>query len=158
MKIGRKIESLLSDNASLRRSGHWQSAEEPTLNVLVSLSSKARTLAMGGSSLSGWLNTATRFEGLEQQRRESRIKLRDQVYATEQINAATYDEEETLNRLLTMLDQAIDTLGPPDCEIIAADIWRDRICRCGNHRLGMSCSDRFYIANNFQPIQKPHTA
>ena len=105
-------------SVSLRRSGNRQLAEEATQNVLISLAQKARKLSVQESNLAGWLYTATKFEVSKLQRRESRIKMREQAYATEQMNAATHDDEENFKRLLPMLDQAIDTLRPQDREVI----------------------------------------
>ncbi len=112
----RHVDMIFS--VSLRRSGNWQLAEEATQNVLVSLSMKAQKLAVLGSSLSGWLHTATKFEVAKLQRRETRIKRREQAYAADHMKTSTQSEDETFLRLVPLLDQAIDQLRAPDREVI----------------------------------------
>jgi DNA-directed RNA polymerase specialized sigma24 family protein len=77
----RHVDMIFS--VSLRRSGNRQLAEEATQNVLVGLSRKARSSAARESGLTGWLHTSTKFEVAKLQRRETRIKMREQAYATE---------------------------------------------------------------------------
>ncbi len=103
---------------SLRRSGNRQLAEEATQNVLIALSSKSRKFSAQDSNLTAWLHTSTKFEIAKLQRREIRIKKREQVYATENMNTSTQDDDETFRRLIPMLDQAIDQLRAPDREVI----------------------------------------
>jgi RNA polymerase sigma factor (sigma-70 family) len=103
---------------SLRRSGHRQLAEEATQNVLIALSKNARKFTASDSTLTAWLHTSTKFEIAKLQRRESRIKRREQLYATESMKTSLQDDEETFQRLLPLLDQAIDSLRPPDREVI----------------------------------------
>lgn len=112
----RHVDMIFS--VSLRRSGNRQLAEEATQNVLISLAGKARKLANQGSSLSGWLHTATKFEVSKLQRRESRIKRREQEYASDPMKAPTQDDDETFLRLMPLLDQAIDRLCASDREVI----------------------------------------
>jgi RNA polymerase sigma factor (sigma-70 family) len=105
---------------SRRRSGDRQLAEEATQNVLIALSSKARKFTAQDSNLTAWLHTSTKFEVSKLLRREARIKMREQAYATELMKTSTQDEneDETFLRLLPILDQAIDHLRPPDREAI----------------------------------------
>ncbi len=103
---------------SLRRSANRQLAEEATQNVLIALSSKARKFTAQDCNLTAWLHTSTKFEIAKLQRRESRIKQREQAYATENMNTSTQDDDETFQRLLPLLDQAIDQLRAPDREVI----------------------------------------
>ena len=103
---------------SLRRSGNRQLAEEATQNVLIALSSKSRKFSAQDSNLTAWLHTSTKFEIAKLQRREIRIKKREQAYATENMKTSTQDDDETFQRLLPLLDQAIDQLRTPDREVI----------------------------------------
>ena len=103
---------------SLRRSNNRQLAEEATQNVLLSLSKKARKLSSGESNLTAWLHTSTKFEVSNLQRRESRIRTREQAYANENMNTSTEDEDRAFQRLYPLLDQAIDDLRTSDREVI----------------------------------------
>ena len=100
----RHVDMIFS--VSLRRSGNRQLAEEATQNVLISLAKKAGKLSTQESSLSGWLHTATKFEVSKLQRRETRIKMREQAYAESNMMTSTHHEEETFQRLVPLLDQA----------------------------------------------------
>ena len=123
---------------SLRRSGNRQLAEEATQNVLVSLASKARKLSAQESSLTGWLHTATKFEVSKLQRREARIKMREQDYATDQMKTSTQAQEETFWHLLPILDQAIDQLRSPDREVIVRRYLEGQDFRRIGDALGIS--------------------
>lgn len=112
----RHVDMIFS--VSLRRSGNRQLAEEATQNVLVSLSIKAKKLALLGSSLSGWLHTATKFEVAKLQRSETRIKRREQLYASEHMKTSAQNKDETFLRLVPLLDQAIDQLRASEREVI----------------------------------------
>lgn len=112
----RHVDMIFS--VSLRRSGNRQLAEEATQNVLVGLSMKARKLAVGESSLSGWLHTATKFEVAKLRRQETRIKKREQAYASDPMKTPTQSDDETFLRLVPLLDQAIDQLRANDREVI----------------------------------------
>jgi len=103
---------------SLRRSGNGQLAEEATQNVLIALSKSARKFNAPESNLTAWLHTSTKFEIAKLQRRESRIKHREQAYATENMKTSLQDDDKTFQRLLPVLDQAIDSLRAPDREVI----------------------------------------
>jgi DNA-directed RNA polymerase specialized sigma24 family protein len=103
---GRHVDMIFA--VSLRRSGNRQLAEEATQNVLVSLSMKARKLSAQASSLTGWLHTSTRFEVSKLQRREARLKMREQAYASNPMKTSTHSEDKPFERLYPMLDQAID--------------------------------------------------
>lgn len=103
---------------SLRRSNNRQLAEEVTQNVLLTLSRKARKLSASESNLTAWLHTSTRFEVAKLQRRESRIRNREQAYASENMNTSTQDEDRAFQRLYPLLDQAIDDLRTSDREVI----------------------------------------
>jgi RNA polymerase sigma factor (sigma-70 family) len=123
---------------SLRRSGNRQLAEEATQNVLLCLSSKARKLSAQESNLTGWLHTTTKFEVAKLQRRETRIKLREQAYATDQMKTPTQDDDETFRRLLPVLDQAIDHLRAPDREVIVRRYLEGQDFRRIGEELGIS--------------------
>jgi RNA polymerase sigma factor (sigma-70 family) len=112
----RHVDMIFS--VSLRRSQNRQLAEEATQNVLVILSMKAKKLALLGSSLSGWLHTATKFEVAKLQRRETRVKRREQAYANDPMKSLAQDDDETFLRLIPLLDQAIDHLRATDREVI----------------------------------------
>lgn len=132
----RHVDMIFS--VSLRRSGNRQLAEEATQNVLVSLSMKARKLAVGESSLTGWLHTATKFEVSKLQRRESRIKRREQSYAADQMKTFTQSDDETFLRLVPLLDQAIDQLRAPDREVIVRRYLEGQDFRRIGEALGIS--------------------
>lgn len=132
----RHVDMIFS--VSLRRSGNRQLAEEATQNVLVSLSVKARKLAAEESGLSGWLHTATKFEVAKLLRRETRIKRREQAYASEFMNAATQSDDETFLRLVPMLDQAIDQLRASDREVIVRRYLEGQDYRRIGEALGIS--------------------
>ncbi|BCX47810.1 RNA polymerase sigma-24 factor [Haloferula helveola] len=102
---------------SLRRANNRQLAEEATQNVLLSLSKKARKLSMQERNLTGWLHRSTRFEVSKLQRREARIRKREEAYASANMNTTTHDED-AFDRLLPVLDQAIDHLRAADREVI----------------------------------------
>lgn len=125
-------------SVSLRRSGNRQLAEEATQNVLVSLSMKARKLATGESSLSGWLHTATKFEVAKLQRREARIKRREQAYANDPMKTSTPNENQTFLRLMPLLDEAIDQLRSPDREVIVRRYLEGQDFRRIGEALGIS--------------------
>lgn len=112
----RHVDMIFS--VSLRRSHHRQLAEEATQNVLVILSMKAKKLALLGSSLSGWLHTATKFEVAKLQRRETRVKRREQAYANDPMKSSAQNDDENFLRLIPLLDQAIDHLRASDREVI----------------------------------------
>lgn len=112
----RHVDMIFS--VSLRRANNRQLAEEATQNVLLSLSRKARKLSAGESNLTAWLHTSTKFEVAKLRRRESRIRNREQAYASENMNTSTQDEEQAFQRLYPLLDQAIDDLRTPDREVI----------------------------------------
>lgn len=103
---------------SLRRSGDRQLAEEATQNVLIALCKSARKFNAPESNLTAWLHTSTKFEIAKLQRRESRLKQREQAYATDNMNTSLQDDDKTFQRLLPLLDQAIDSLRAPDREVI----------------------------------------
>ncbi len=130
----RHVDMIFS--VSLRRSGNRQLAEEATQNVLVSLSMKARKLAK--SNLSGWLHTATKFEVAKLRRRETRIKQREQAYASDPMNTSTPSDDETFLRLVPMLDQAIDQLRASDREVIVRRYLEGQDFRCIGEALGIS--------------------
>jgi RNA polymerase sigma factor (sigma-70 family) len=132
----RHVDMIFS--VSLRRSGNRQLAEEATQNVLLSLSRKARKLAARESGLTGWLHTSTKFEVSKLQRRESRIKMREQAYATNDMMTSTQGEDETFQRLLPMLDQAIDHLRAPDREVIVRRYLEGQDFRHIGEALGIS--------------------
>jgi RNA polymerase sigma factor (sigma-70 family) len=133
---GRHVDMIFS--VSLRRSGNRQLAEEATQNVLVSLSMKARKLAVGESSLSGWLHTATKFEVAKLQRRETRIKKREQAYASDPMKTPTQSEDDTFLRLVPLLDQAIDQLRASDREVIVRRYLEGQDFRRIGEALGIS--------------------
>ncbi len=112
----RHVDMIFS--VGLRRSHNRQLAEEATQNVLVILSMKAKKLALLGSSLSGWLHTATKFEVAKLQRRETRVKRREQAYANDPMKSSAQVDDETFLRLIPLLDQAIDHLRASDREVI----------------------------------------
>jgi RNA polymerase sigma factor (sigma-70 family) len=114
-KLARRHVDMLFA-VSLRRTKNRQLAEEATQNVLLSLSKKARKLSLQESNLTGWLHKSTRFEVAKLQRREARIRKREEAYASANMNAS--DEENTFQRLLPLLDQAIDSLRAPDREVV----------------------------------------
>lgn len=132
----RHVDMIFS--VSLRRSGNRQLAEEATQNVLVSLFMKARKLAVGESSLTGWLHTATKFEVSKLQRRETRIKKREQAYAADQMKTFTQSDDETFLRLVPLLDQAIDQLRAPDREVIVRRYLEGQDFRRIGEELGIS--------------------
>ena len=132
----RHVDMIFS--VSLRRSGHRQLAEEATQNVLVSLSMKAKKLAVPGNSLSGWLHTATKFEVAKLQRRETRIKRREQAYASNHMNASTQNDDETFLRLVPLLDEAIDQLRATDREVIVRRYLEAQDFRSIGEALGIS--------------------
>lgn len=132
----RHVDMIFS--VSLRRSGNRQLAEEATQNVLVSLSMKARKLAAGESSLSGWLHTATKFEVAKLLRREARIKRREQAYASDPMKTSTQTDDETFLRLIPLLDQAIDQLRASDREVIVRRYLEGQDFRRIGEALGIS--------------------
>ncbi len=132
----RHVDMIFS--VSLRRSGNRQLAEEATQNVLVSLFMKARKLAVGESSLTGWLHKATKFEVSKLQRRETRIKRREQAYAADQMKTFTQSDDETFLRLAPLLDQAIDQLRAPDREVIVRRYLEGQDFRRIGDALGIS--------------------
>lgn len=132
----RHVDMIFS--VSLRRSGNRQLAEEATQNVLVSLSMKARKLAAGGSSLSGWLHTATKFEVAKLLRRETRIKRREQAYASDPMKTSIQTDDETFLRLIPLLDQAIDQLRASDREVIVRRYLEGQDFRRIGEALGIS--------------------
>lgn len=121
---------------SLRRCNNRQLAEEATQNVLVCLSLKAKKLAAKESNLTAWLHTSTRFEVAKLQRRESRIHKREQSYARETMN--TPEEEDHFERLLPLLDQAIDQLPTSDREVIVRRYLEGQSFRLIGKALGIS--------------------
>jgi len=123
---------------SLRRSGNRQLAEEATQNVLIALSGRARKHSVPESNLTAWLHTSTKFEVSKLQRRESRIKKREQAYATERMKTTTLDDEESFQRLLPMLDQAIDQLRAADREVIVRRYLEGQDFRRIGEALGIS--------------------
>lgn len=123
---------------SLRRSGNRQMAEEATQNVLIALSKSALKFTAQDSNLTAWLHTSTRFEVSKLQRREARIKKREQAYATEQMKTGTHEEDETFRRLLPMLDQAIDALRVSDKEVIVRRYLEGQDFRRIGEALGIS--------------------
>ena len=132
----RHVDMIFS--VSLRRSGNRQLAEEATQNVLVSLSTKARKLATGESSLSGWLHMATKFEVAKLLRRETRIKRREQAYASDPMKTSTRNDDETFLRLIPLLDQAIDQLRASDREVIVRRYLEGQDFRRIGEALGIS--------------------
>lgn len=132
----RHVDMIFS--VSLRRSGNRQLAEEATQNVLVSLSMKARKLAVGEGSLSGWLHTATKFEVTKLQRRETRLKRREQAYASDPMKTSTQSDDETFQRLVSLLDQAIDQLRASDREVIVRRYLEGQDFRRIGEALGIS--------------------
>ncbi len=122
----------------LRRSGNRQLAEEATQNVLIALSSKVRKFTAGDSNLTAWLHTSTKFEIAKLQRREARIKLREQAYAADQMKTSTPDEEDTFQRLLPLLDETIDQLRAPDREVIVRRYLEGQDFRHIGKALGIS--------------------
>lgn len=132
----RHVDMIFS--VSLRRSGNRQLAEEATQNVLVGLSMKARKLAVGESSLSGWLHTATKFEVAKLLRRETRIKRREQAYASDPMKTSTQDDDENFLRLMPLLDQAIDQLRASDREVIVRRYLEGQDFRRIGEALGIS--------------------
>lgn len=133
---GRHVDMIFA--VSLRRSGNRQLAEEATQNVLVSLSRKARKLSAQAGSLTGWLHTSTRFEVSKLQRREARIKMREQAYASNHMNPSTHGEDEAFERLYPMLDQAIDHLRTADREVIVRRFLEGQNFRRIGEALGIS--------------------
>jgi RNA polymerase sigma factor (sigma-70 family) len=132
----RHVDMIFS--VSLRRSGHRQLAEEATQNVLLALSLKARKLAASGNNLPGWLHTATKFEVAKLQRRESRLKKREQAYAASQMNTSPRHEDDTFPRLLPLLDKAIDQLRASDRDIIVRRYLEGQDFRRIGEALGIS--------------------
>jgi RNA polymerase sigma factor (sigma-70 family) len=133
---GRHVDMIFA--VSLRRSGNRQLAEEATQNVLVSLSIKARKLSARASSLSGWLHASTRFEVSKLQRREARIKTREQAYASNHMKTSSQSEDEAFERLFPMLDQAIDHLRAADREVIVRRYLEGQNFRRIGEALGIS--------------------
>ena len=132
----RHVDMIFS--VSLRRSGNRPMAEEATQNVLLSLSMKARKLAVPGNSLTGWLHTATRFEVAKLQRRESRLKKREQAYASDHMKTSTEHDDATFLRLLPLLDRAIDQLRASDREVIVRRYLEGQDFRRIGEALGIS--------------------
>lgn len=122
----------------LRRSGNRQLAEEATQNVLLSLSKKARRLSVLEKSLSGWLHKSSKFEVSKLQRRESRIKKREQIYATTTMTTLTNDEERHFEQLYPVLDQATDHLRSGDREVIVRRYLDQQSFRRIGDALGIS--------------------
>lgn len=133
---GRHVDMIFA--VSLRRSNNRQLAEEATQNVLLSLSRKARRLSAQESHLIGWLHTSTRFEVSKLQRRETRIKTREQAYARNNMKASTDAEDEAFQRLYPLLDQAIDHLRAPDREVIVRRYLEGQNFRRIGEALGIS--------------------
>ncbi len=131
----RHVDMIFS--VSLRRSNHRQLAEEATQNVLLALSINARKLAHLHTNLPGWLHTATRFEVAKLQRRESRLKKREQAYAASQMNPSQH-EVDTFPRLLPLLDKAIDQLRASDRDIIVRRYLQGHDFRRIGDALGIS--------------------
>ena len=102
MLAARHVDMIYS--VCLRRSWNRQLAEEATQNVLLSLSKKAKRLSVLEKSLSGWLHKSSKFEVSKLQRRESRIKKREQIYATTTMTTLTNDEERHFEQLYPVLD------------------------------------------------------
>lgn len=125
-------------SVSLRRAGDRQLAEEATRHVLLSLSNKALKLAAQESSLGAWLHTSTRFEVSKLQRREIRIRQREQTYAAENMNTPGHGEDEAFQRLYPVLDQAIDQLRKPDREVIVRRYLQEQDFRRIGESLGIS--------------------
>lgn len=123
---------------SLRRSGNRQLAEEATQNVLIALSGKARKLTAPGNNLTAWLHTCTKFEVAKLRRREARIKMREQTYANDEMKTSTEAEGETFQRLLPVLDEAIDHLRAPDREVIVRRYLEGQDFRGIGEALGIS--------------------
>ncbi|RFC51715.1 MAG: DNA-directed RNA polymerase specialized sigma subunit, sigma24 family [Verrucomicrobia bacterium] len=131
----RHVDMIFS--VSLRRSNHRQLAEEATQNVLLALSINARKLAHLHTNLPGWLHTATKFEVAKLQRRESRLKKREQAYAASQMNPSQH-EVDTVPRLLPLLDKAIDQLCASDRDIIVRRYLEGHDFRRIGEALGIS--------------------
>lgn len=123
---------------SLRRTGNRQLAEEATQNVLIALSNKARKFTAQESNLTAWLHTSTKFEVSKLQRREARIKIREQAFATDLMKTSTLEEDETFRRLLPVLDQAIDHLRAADREVIVRRYLEGQDFRSMGAALGIS--------------------
>lgn len=134
--VRRHVDMIFS--VSLRRSGNRQLAEEATQNVLIALSGKARKRPVPESNLTAWLHTSTKFEISKLQRRESRIRKREQAYATERMKTTTPDDEASFQRLLPMLDQAIDQLRAADREVIVRRYLEGQDFRRIGEALGIS--------------------
>jgi RNA polymerase sigma factor (sigma-70 family) len=132
----RHVDMIFS--VSLRRSNHRQLAEEATQNVLLALSINARKLAHLHTNLPGWLHTATKFEVAKLQRRESRLKKREQAYAASQMNTSPRHEDDTFPRLLPLLDKAIDQLRASDRDIIVRRYLEGQDFRRIGEALGIS--------------------
>lgn len=103
---------------SLRRSNNRSLAEEATQNVLLSLSRKARKLAIQEKNLAGWLHRSARFEVGRLQRREARLKKREQTYASQNMKTGEETDHEEYCHLYPVLDEVIDQLRTADREVI----------------------------------------
>ena len=123
---------------ALRKSGDRQLAEEATQNVLLAMSAKARKLALQERNLMGWLHKSSRFEVAKLQRREARIRKREQAYANATMNDETDPGESEFRQLYPMLDQAIDQLRDPDREVIVRRYFKEQSFRSIADALGIS--------------------
>jgi RNA polymerase sigma factor (sigma-70 family) len=130
----RHVDMLFAVN--LRRAKNRQLAEEATQNVLISLSQKARKLALQESNLTGWLHKSSRFEVAKLQRRETRIHKREKAYASANMNAP--EEDNAFECLLPMLDQAIDSLRAADREVVVRRYLEDQSFSHIGDALGIS--------------------
>ena len=123
---------------SLRRSRNRQLAEEATQNVLLALAGKARSLSAQEGKLTGWLHKSTKFEVSKLQRREARIKVREEAYANQNMTTASQGEDETFQHLLPLLDEAIDHLKDPEREVIVRRYLEGQNFRSIGQALGIS--------------------
>ena len=111
-------------SAALRRVGmDAHLAEDVTQDVFAELARKAESL-LGRTALEGWLYTTSRFKAVDVVRKAGRRRMREALLMN--ANQAVATAEPDWERLRPLIDEAIDSLGKADSEILIQRYFGNR--------------------------------
>lgn len=120
--VRRHVDLVYS--SALRRVGmDSHLAEDVTQDVFAELARRSASL-LGRSALEGWLYTTGRFKAVDLVRRVRRRRERESLFMNS--NPETDVAEPDWERLRPLIDEALDSLGKADREILILRFFRNR--------------------------------
>jgi len=120
--VHRHVDLVYS--SALRRVGRdAHLAEDVTQDVFTELARKAESL-VGRTALEGWLYTTSRFKAVDVVRKASRRRIREAILMN--ANQAVDTAEPDWEKLRPLIDEALDSLGKADGEILLLRYFGNR--------------------------------